>query len=69
MCIFEACREGAFPWLPVSLHHDGFAFIASTKDFDEDLRQVEESVNRRLSSTGLRPITLEVSPYNKLEVS
>jgi hypothetical protein len=46
MLIYEAIAEKRIPWLPFSIHHDGFAFLGERKDLDQYMEMIEAYTGR-----------------------
>jgi hypothetical protein len=63
--LLEGIRALRLPWLPLSLHHDGFTVLAKTEDLKESKEWLEDCTERRDNRVGIRSLELEFTPYDK----
>lgn len=69
LALIEGIIELRLPWLPISLHHDGFALIAVEETLEDGKRKLEEYVSRRMTPVGFKNIELEFSLYKESMVN
>lgn len=65
LALIEGIIELRLPWLPISLHHDGFALIAMEATLEEGKKSLEEYISKRMTPVGFKNIELEFTPYNE----
>lgn len=66
LTLLEQIRKLTTPWIPLSLHHDGCALLVSTKTFESDQEKINKYLRDRLEPTGVCPLGLEFTDYNKV---
>jgi hypothetical protein len=64
LILLEGIIRLKLPWLPVSLHHDGFAVLADSKSLKEDQSRLQLFASSRMESLGFAGIELEFTPYD-----
>lgn len=69
MLLLEGMVVLGYPWIPISLHHDGFAILAPEDDLESKRQQLERYVTERLAPVGMLSMELEFTPYSKAVLS
>ncbi len=64
MTIVESLLVCHIPWIPLSLHHDGFCFLALPADVtDENLKKLSDQCYERLEEFGCCRMVFEITKY------
>jgi len=65
LVVLEGMKRLQLPWLPVSLHYDGFTFLGKEGEVEENRKCLEAYVDSRLETSGCKPLGLEIRQYKK----
>ena len=65
LILLEGIRKLQLPWVPLSLHHDGFAILARKKDLEPAKELLQSYANNRVTPVGIQSMELEFTPYDK----
>jgi hypothetical protein len=66
--LLEGRKRLKLPWLPISLHHDGFAILAREKDLEEWKKQLKNYARERIKPVGSKILELEFTPLQEADL-
>lgn len=65
LSLLEGIRVLKLPWIPISLHHDGFTVLARVDGLETAKEILSVYGDQRIKPLGVQSLELEFTPYDK----